>query len=45
MVIHSRLAQQIAIRAAGLLGTGRDRPDEKWWFDVEYIGDVLRSQD
>jgi reductive dehalogenase len=45
MVIHSRPAQQIAIRAADLLETGQDRPDEKWWFGVKYVDDVLRSQD
>jgi len=40
IVMHSRLAQQIAIRAAYLLGPGKDRPDDKWWFDVEYVDDV-----
>ena len=42
MVMHSRLAQLIAIRAAYLLGLGKDRPDDKWWFDVEYVDDVIK---
>jgi reductive dehalogenase len=45
MVMHSRLAQQIAIRAAYLLGPGKDRPDDKWWFDMEYVDDVIKSCD
>ena len=45
MVMHSRLAQLIAIRAARLLGLGKDRPDDKWWFDVEYVDDVLKPWD
>jgi reductive dehalogenase len=43
MVMRSRLAQQIAIRAAALLKTGEDCPDEKWWFDVEYVDGVVKS--
>jgi hypothetical protein len=42
MVMHSRLAQLIAIRAAYLLGLGKDHPDDKWWFDIEYVGDVIK---
>jgi hypothetical protein len=42
MVMHSRLAQLTAIRAAYLLGLGKVRPDGKWWFDVEYIDDIIR---
>jgi reductive dehalogenase len=41
MVMHSRLAQLIAIRAAYLLGLGKGRPDDQWWFDMEYVGDVV----
>jgi epoxyqueuosine reductase len=41
MVIHSRLAQQIAVRAAHFLGLGKDHPDDKWWFDLEYVDDQL----
>ena len=43
MVMHSRLAQQIAIRAAHLLGLGKDHPDDKWWFDMEYVDDQLEA--
>ena len=42
MVMHSRLAQLIAIKAAYLLELGKDHPDDKWWFDVEYVDDVLK---
>jgi reductive dehalogenase len=45
MVMRSRLAQQIAIRSAHLLGTGKDHRDGKWWFDLEYIDDQLKSWD
>jgi reductive dehalogenase len=42
MVMHSHLAQLIAIRAAYLLGPGKDHPADKWWFDMEYIDDALQ---
>jgi hypothetical protein len=45
MVMGSRLAQRIAIRAAYLLEPGQDRPDQKWWFDMEYIDDVIQSRE
>jgi epoxyqueuosine reductase len=45
MVIRSSLARKIAIRAARLLDTGRDHADDKWWFDLEYVDDQLRSRD
>jgi reductive dehalogenase len=45
MVMHSRLAQIIAIRAAYLLKPGQDHPAEKWWFDMEYVGDVIESRE
>jgi reductive dehalogenase len=41
--IRSRLAQRVAVRAATLLGLDEDHPDEKWWFDMEYVGDVIES--
>ncbi len=44
MVSRSRLAQQVAIRAAPLLKSGEAHPDEKWWFDVEYVGDALEAR-
>ncbi len=45
LVMHSRLGQKIAIKAAHLLDTGRDHPDDKWWFELEYVDDQLRSWD
>jgi reductive dehalogenase len=45
MVMGSRLAQRIAIRAAYLLEPGKDHPDQKWWFDMEYIDDVIKSRE
>lgn len=45
MVMHSRIAQTMAIRAAYLLNTGKDNPDEKWWFDCEYVGDVIETKE
>lgn len=35
VVMRSRLAQLLAIRAVYLLGLGKDHPGDKWWFDVE----------
>jgi reductive dehalogenase len=45
MVMHSRIAQKIAIRADYLLKPGMDHPDEKWWFDMEYVDDVIVSRE
>jgi hypothetical protein len=45
MVMHSRLTQRIAIRAAYLLKPGKDHPDHKWWFDMEYVDDVIQSRE
>lgn len=44
LVMHSRLAQKIAIRAAYLLKPGKGHPDEKWWFDMEYVDDMIVSR-
>jgi reductive dehalogenase len=45
LVMHSPLVQKIAIRAAYQLKTGKDHPDQKWWFDMEYIDDVIESRE
>jgi reductive dehalogenase len=45
LVMHSRIAQTIASRAAYLLNSGNDHPDQKWWFDMEYIEDVIISRE
>jgi reductive dehalogenase len=44
LVTRSRPAQWIAIAASGFFGTGRDRADQKWWFDLEYAGDTLQPR-
>jgi len=44
VVMHSRLAQRIAIKAAYLLEPGKDHPEDKWWFDMEYAGDVIENR-
>jgi epoxyqueuosine reductase len=45
MAMRSRPAQQIAIGAAGHLGLGKDHPEDKWWFDLEYVDDALTLRD
>jgi reductive dehalogenase len=44
LIMRSRPAQQIAIRAAALLRPGEDHPEEQWWFDMEYVDDRIRSR-
>jgi len=44
-VMHSRLAQRIAIQAARLLKPGKGHPEEKWWFDMEYVDAVIESRE
>ena len=44
MVTRSRLAQDLALRAAPLLRRGESLPDKKWWFDLEYVDDVLQDR-
>ena len=45
MVMNSRLAQRIAIRTAYLLNPGKDRPDQKWWFGMEYVDDAIEPRE
>lgn len=45
MVMHSKLAQTIAIRGARVMNSGKDHPDEKWWFDMEYVDDIIVSRE
>jgi reductive dehalogenase len=45
MVMHSHIAQTIAIRAAYLLKPGKDHPDQKWWFAMEYVDDTIISRE
>jgi reductive dehalogenase len=44
LVINIPFTQRIAIRAAYLLKPGKDHPDDKWWFDMEYMDDVIKSR-
>lgn len=44
LVINIPFTQRIAIRAAYLLKPGKDHPDEKWWFNMEYMDDVIKSR-
>lgn len=44
LVTRSSLAQLIAIRGAYLLRSGKRHPDDKWWFDMEYDGDVIKAR-
>ncbi len=43
-VMRSRLAQVVAIKAASLLDLGKDHPEEKWWFDMEYADGVIQAR-
>jgi hypothetical protein len=45
MVMKSRTAQTIAIRSAYLLDPGRNHPEEKWWFDMEYENGIIQSRE
>ena len=42
LVTQSRLAQQIAIRAAYLLKPWKGHPEDQWWFDMEYVDGVIQ---
>jgi len=44
LAMRSALMQRVAIRTAPLLGLAKSRPDEKWWFDLEYVGDTLQAR-
>jgi reductive dehalogenase len=45
LVIHARFTHKFAIRAATMLKPGKDHPDQKWWFDMEYIDDEIISHE
>ena len=45
MVMSSHVAQKIAIKGAYLLNSGKGHPDQKWWFDMEYVDDVIQSRE
>ncbi len=41
VVMRSRLAHPFATRAARWLKTGNRHPEAKWWFDMEYVDNVI----
>jgi reductive dehalogenase len=43
LVTRSNLAQKIAIRGARMLEPWKDHPDDKWWFDMEYVDGVIEE--
>jgi len=45
MVMRSGIAQRMAIRGAYLLDPGRNHPEEKWWFDMEYENGIIQSRE
>jgi reductive dehalogenase len=44
-VTRSRWTHPLAIRAARSLKLGNDYPEEKWWFDLEYVGDQIENRE
>lgn len=45
MVMNIPFTRRIAIRAAEILGMGNTASHEKWWFDMEYVDDVIQSRE
>ena len=47
IVTRSRVSHQVAISLANRLKPGKSSLEDKWWFDFEYVGDVIetRNQD
>lgn len=41
LVMKIPITRGIAIRMAEVLGEKMTAPQEKWWFDMEYVGDVI----
>lgn len=41
LVMHSNLAQRVAIRVARAMKTGNNHLEDKWWFDMEYVDNVI----
>jgi len=44
LVMRSRWTHPLAIRAARSLQLGNDHPEEKWWFDLEYVNGELETR-
>ena len=45
LVMDLPFSQRLAIRLARLLGPDMTSMQEKWWFDMEYVGDVIESRE
>jgi reductive dehalogenase len=45
MVMNIPITQRIAIQSAQILGTHMSPPEEKWWFDMEYVDNDIRLQE
>lgn len=45
LVMNVPFTRKFAIKAARLLGMNQPIPEEKWWFDMEYIDDTIESRE
>ncbi len=45
LVINFPFTRGIAIRAAEISGLGKAIPEQKWWFDMEYVDDVIEMRE
>jgi hypothetical protein len=45
LVMNIPFMHPIAIQGARLIGTGMTISEEKWWFDMEYVDDVIQSRE
>jgi reductive dehalogenase len=45
LIIDLPFTRRIAIRIAEMLGERMTAPEQKWWFDMEYVDDVIESRE
>jgi len=45
LVINLPFTRRIAIRAAKMLSERMNAPENKWWFDMEYVDDVITMRE
>ena len=45
LVVHFPFSRHIAIRAAEMSGSSKANPEQKWWFDMEYVHDVIEMRE
>ena len=45
LVMDFPFTRKLAIRAAQVLKTDMTFPEKKWWFDMEYVDDVIQSRE